>query len=617
MTSRDVAVDPLVGRLLDGRYRLESVIARGGMATVYLGTDARLDRVVAVKVMRPALAEDPDFVDRFSREARAAARLSCPEVVAVHDQGRDSATGTAYLVMEHVRGRTLRDVLREHGPLPARQALELLEPVLRALAAAHAAGLVHRDVKPENVLLADDGRVKVADFGLARAVETSSLTTSTGLLLGTMAYLSPEQVLHGIADPRSDVYAAGILLWELLTGAPPYTGDSPMAVAYRHVNDDVPSPGTVVEGVPPAVEELVRRATRRDPGARPVDAGAFLAEVRTLLVDLPDEFDTVVVRREPMHPTLVVPRPAQGGRPPRPAPTSPPRRRRRTGWLWALLVALLAAAALGGGWYLGSGRYTDAPSVRGMDATAAQAALARSDLRVRVLPQGRFDEQVASGLVLEQQPGATSRLRRGSLVTLVLSQGPDRRAVPDVAGKDRAEATAALVAVGLRAGPVAEEFADAPAGTVLRTDPAAGQGLRPDSPVALVLSKGVELLPVPSVVGKAQADAGKTLQDAGFRSKAVEAFDNTVAKGTVMAQDPTGGQAPRGATITLRISKGPDLVAVPDVVNRPRDAAVAAVEAAGLKASVFAIPGPGTVRSSDPPAGTQVKRGSTVKLFVF
>jgi serine/threonine protein kinase len=244
----ETAPDLLVGRLLDGRYRLDSPIARGGMATVYTATDTRLDRTVAVKVMRPALAEDPDFVARFAREARAAARLHSPEVVAVHDQGTDAETGTAYLVMEYVEGRTLRDVIRDRGALPPARALTLLEPVLRALAAAHDAGIVHRDVKPENVLLGDDGRVKVADFGLARAVETSNLTATTGLLIGTVAYLAPEQVEHGTADTRTDVYAAGILLWEMLTGTPPYDADSPLSVAYRHVHDDVPPPSQVAPG---------------------------------------------------------------------------------------------------------------------------------------------------------------------------------------------------------------------------------------------------------------------------------------------------------------------------------------------------------------------------------
>ncbi|MCW2615217.1 MAG: protein kinase, partial [Frankiales bacterium] len=278
--------DALVGLLLDGRYRLDSAIARGGMATVYVATDTRLDRTVAVKVMRPALAEDPDFVERFAREARAAARLSSPDVVAVHDQGTDPATRTAYLVMEHVAGRTLRDVVVDEGPLPPARAIALLEPVLRALAAAHGAGLVHRDVKPENVLLGDDGRIKVADFGLARAVETSSLTATAGLIIGTVAYLAPEQVEHGRADTRTDVYAAGILLFELLTGSPPYSSENPMSVLFRHVHEDVPPPSTMVSGIPAALDDLVVRATRRDPAARPVDAGAFLAELQAARHDL-------------------------------------------------------------------------------------------------------------------------------------------------------------------------------------------------------------------------------------------------------------------------------------------------------------------------------------------
>jgi serine/threonine-protein kinase len=274
--------DPLVGRLLDGRYRIDRVIARGGVASVYEATDARLDRTVAVKVIRPEYAADPGFADRFAREARAAARLSSLEVVAVHDQGTDAETGVAYLVLEHVAGRTLRDVISDSGPLPPARALDLLEPVLRALAAAHRVGLVHRDVKPENVLIGDDGRVKVADFGLVRAIESSDLTATTGLLIGTVAYLAPEQFEHGRSDSRTDVYAVGILLFELLTGVPPYVSDSPMSVAYRHVNENVPAPSSVVQNVPPDLDALVLGATRRDPAARPADAGAFLVQLRAV-----------------------------------------------------------------------------------------------------------------------------------------------------------------------------------------------------------------------------------------------------------------------------------------------------------------------------------------------
>ncbi|MFL6128275.1 MAG: protein kinase domain-containing protein, partial [Mycobacteriales bacterium] len=280
--------DPLVGTVLDGRYRVDRMLARGGMSTVYAGTDLRLDRWVAVKVMAPALAHDPAFTDRFVREARTAARLSHPHAVAVFDQGaEDTRAGrVVFLVMELVPGGTLRDVLRQRGRLRPDEAVSLLEPVLAALAGAHRAGLVHRDVKPENVLIAPDGTVKVVDFGLARAVAAPSTSTQAGVVLGTVAYVAPEQVTRGAADPRTDVYSAGILLFELLTGGPPYAGDSAIAVAYRHVHDDVPPPSSRAPGIAPALDELVQRATRREPGARPPDAGALLAELAMVRADL-------------------------------------------------------------------------------------------------------------------------------------------------------------------------------------------------------------------------------------------------------------------------------------------------------------------------------------------
>src|SRR3954471_5080121 len=270
--------DPLLGRLLDDRYEIRRRLAVGGMATVYAAIDTRLDRPVAVKVMHPALAADDEFVVRFRREAKAAARLSSPTVVNVTDQGQDG--GTVFLVMELVEGRTLRDRLRSEGPLPPAEALAVLDPVLEALAVAHAAGYVHRDVKPENVLIANDGRIKVGDFGLARAVDASPLTATTGLLLGTVAYLAPEQVRRGVADARTDVYACGVLLFELLTGRPPFEGDTALSVAYQHLHDRVPAPSTLRSDVPEELDELVRAATEPDPDDRPVDAEALLEDVR-------------------------------------------------------------------------------------------------------------------------------------------------------------------------------------------------------------------------------------------------------------------------------------------------------------------------------------------------
>src|SRR3954470_13622544 len=277
--------DPLLGRLLDDRYEIRRRLAVGGMATVYAAIDTRLDRPVAVKVMHPALAADEEFVARFRREAKAAARLSSATVVNVTDQGQDG--GTVFLVMELVEGRTLRDRLRSEGPLPPAEALAVLDPVLEALAVAHAAGYVHRDVKPENVLIADDGRIKVGDFGLARAVDASPLTATTGLLLGTVAYLAPEQVRRGVADARTDVYATGVLLYEILTGRPPYEGDTAISVAYQHLHDRVPVPSAANPDVPEELDELVLAATEPDPDDRPPDAGTLLEDVRQVAAELP------------------------------------------------------------------------------------------------------------------------------------------------------------------------------------------------------------------------------------------------------------------------------------------------------------------------------------------
>jgi serine/threonine-protein kinase len=617
METAEDAAPPLVGQLLDGRYRLDRVIARGGMATVYLGTDTRLDRQVAVKVMHRALAEDPEFVARFTREAKAAARVSAPEVVAVHDQGTDARTGLAYLVMEHVQGITLRQLLQDRGALTPARAVAVLEPVLRALAAAHTAGLVHRDVKPENVLLADDGRVKVADFGLARAIETSNLTQTTGLLIGTVAYLAPEQVETGTADARSDVYATGVLLWELLTGAPPYAAESPLSVAYRHVHEDVPPPSTAAAGIPPALDDLVVRATRRDPEARPQDAGAFLADLLVVKQALPS-----VAEPASTQPTLVVPRrvtpPTQKQPVTEAAPADqPPRRSRKR--LALVLLLVLALLALGGGYYLGSYRYTRAPSVLTKTLAQATDTLDRAGLDVRH-GDDRYSETIARGLVVAQEPGPNGRVAKGGTVTLHLSKGPDRREVPVVEGKDVPTATAALRTVGLVvAGTPSYVFSQTVAkGLVVRTDPAAGTRLRPGTAVQLVLSKGKEPVDVPNVTGLRQDEAVKKLEAKGFRVDVQLVFSDTVANGVVVEQSPSAGTADKGATVTLQVSKGPDVVVVPDVRGQSEGQARTVLQGLGFKVDVRRLPGgPGTVLQTDPKPGKKVKRGSTVTLYVF
>ena len=614
------SADPLLGRLLDDRYALDAVVARGGMATVYVGRDERLERIVAVKVMHRALADDPGFVAKFSQEARSAARLAAPEVVAVHDQGTDPATGAVFLVMEYVQGRTMRDLLRERGALPPAQALALLEPVLKALAAAHTAGIVHRDVKPENILLGDDGRIKVADFGLARAVAASGMTATTGLLMGTVAYLAPEQVETGVATVRSDVYAAGVVLWEALTGTPPYSGETQIAVALSHVNHDMPAPSTAVTGISASLDELVQRATRRDPASRPADAGAFLAELQAVRADLPLSAAPPVARRSDVHPTKVVP--LLPPRPPQPAAAvveaaPPPAGRRHTGPIVAALVAVLALLLAVGGWYLGSGRYTQAPAVLGLTQVAAEQQLTRAGLTVK---EGApdFDDQVATGLVLRQQPAPNGRVRKGGAVTLVLSKGVDLRAVPQLQGLSRAAALAALDAAGLTAGPVTQGYsATVAVGQVVSSTPPASTRLRPRALVSIMVSRGPELLGVPDVQGQNQAAASQTLSSAGFQVTVTLVFSDKAAAGVVLDQSPSQGTAARDSVIALTVSKGPDLVTVPRLIGLAQGQAENLLAGLGLKAKIRSIPGPGIVREQDPLPGSRVRRGSTVTLYVF
>lgn len=565
------------GALLDQRYRVGGVIAKGGMSVVYHGLDTRLDRPVAIKVMDGGMAADPAFRTRFEREARLAARIDHPAVVDVHDQG-DGPDGALFLVMELVQGGTLRDVLRARGAVGVPTAFAVLEPVLAGLAEAHRLGMVHRDVKPENVLISEGGEVKVADFGLVTAAAQSG-ASHAGMIMGTLAYLSPEQVASGAADARSDVYSAGIVLYELLTGSPPYTAEVPITVALRHVNEDVPAPSLVAGDVPPELDELVLAATRRDPAARPPDAGAFLSALQAVR-------DRLGVPRVPVRPPvrpveeqLTVPAARLAGpsgtrtmeRPPAVAdpfaadaatpapPTHHAARRRSRRWLalWIAVVLVLGLAVAGTAWWLGTGRWTAMPSVVGLDRPAAEKLLADSDLVVTVTEE--HHDSIASNVVAQADPAPQSRLLRGAHVTLTVSSG--RPVVPAVApGAAVAAAEQQLRDNDLT--PVrsvaATEFSDSvPEGAVLRTDPVAGTALPIGAPVTLVLSKGEQpkTVEVPYVVGMRVKQATQALRDAGFDVETESDFpfgdrDN----GRVVAQYPDAGESlPRGSTITLTV----------------------------------------------------------------
>ena len=653
--------DPMIGRVLDRRYRVGPRIARGGMATVYEATDLRLDRVCALKIMHPGLGDDDEFASRFVREARSAARLSHPNVVGVFDQGDDD--GTLFLAMEYIPGRTLRDLIRTEAPMAPGRALQVLDPVLAALAAAHQAGMIHRDVKPENVLLADDGRVKVADFGLARAINAETQHTATGgVLIGTVSYLSPELVVDGKADARSDVYAAGVVLYEMLTGRKPHEGDSPIQVAYKHVHEDVPPPSAVVRGLPAYVDALVARATARDRELRPADARVLLHQVRRVraaldenLADDPeltsDLTPTVPVQRGTEDdwidyvrddvPTILSPaQVARGGRTddtsivrdgsparPRPAQRRPaaarpvPRpRRSRRGPILLVLVLLLAVAAGVGGWWFGSGRYVNTPGIIDLPSAAAKTKVQAAGLHYRV--GGRtFSETVRPGSVVSTDPKGGADVLRDGTVTAVLSKGPERHEVPALRGSELDAAQQALQDNGLSFGRATYRYSETVAkGVVLSSDPKAGTEHRRDTAVDLVVSKGQRPIEVPDLTGRSADSAQKALEKRGLKvDRSAEENSDTVAKGDVISQDPDSGTLFKGDTVNLVVSKGPVLVEVPKVEGMGTDAATQALQAQGFevvkKKTQFYV-GLEYVVNQSPDGGSKAPKGSTVTIYV-
>ncbi|MFG2050053.1 Stk1 family PASTA domain-containing Ser/Thr kinase [Micromonospora sp. NPDC048935] len=655
--------DTLLGSLIDGRYRIRGRVARGGMATVYTATDERLERTVAVKIIHPTQAPEArariaNFVARFTDEAKTIARLTHPNVVAVYDQGTHA--GLPYLVMEYVRGRTLRDVLAERRRLNPDEALAIIEQMLAAIAAAHRSGLVHRDVKPENVLVAEaptggvanlvDSVVKVADFGLARAVEASADEEQGNQLMATVAYVAPELVTEGRADPRTDVYSAGIVLFEMLTGRVPYDGDRPVDVAWQHVDRDVPAPSMLVPGLPPVLDDLVQRATRRDPAARPADAGALLAEVQVARDRLGDANTHTAVLRPvtddaPLsQPTMVVATVRPTDRPawarlPEGASQGPGRRRAApepAEGLGARLAALrgtllasprgrLAVAAvvvtLGlvaaiGGWWFGVGRYTDAPQLVSLSKAEAQAQATRAGLTLKY-GEPRFDEKAPKDSVLGQSPASTTRIVKGGTITLTLSLGPERFPVPDVIGKEFELAEADLLNVKLVVARGAARYDDSlPAGVVLDTSPKVGAEVKPGATVTLILSRGRAPVTVPNLVGKNLNDARAAL--AQLNLVLVETYkDSDKPRDEILGQSPADGAGvEKGTQVKLDVSKGPAAIVVPRVIDLPCQQAKQALEGQGFPVTALINPN-ATVRIQAPGENSQVPPGTPVTLTCF
>jgi len=642
----------MIGRLIDGRYQVRSRIARGGMATVYLASDLRLERPVAIKIMHGHLADDEQFKERFIQEARSAARLAHPNVVNVFDQGQDSES--AYLVMEYLPGITLRELLQEHRVLTAAQATDILEAVLAGLAAAHRAGIVHRDLKPENVLLADDGRIKIGDFGLARA---ASANTATGAaLLGTIAYLSPELVTRGIADTRSDIYALGIMLYEMLTGEQPYKGDQPMQIAYQHANDTVPTPSTANPSVPPELDELVLWATARDPDQRPRDARAMLEQLFELQRSMADPSATGLQR------TLILPaagvRPGSGGTGdttllPRarhrtgpvgaaadaPAPPTNAEalarksgRRHRRGLVWLAIVVVLALLAGGVGWYfnLGPGAQVAIPTISNVSVPSATSTLESRGFGVASRHVEVFDATIASGSVTGTRPGSGTTVHKGSIVSLLVSKGPKMLDVPVVIGTQEAAARTALAGFTIKDS--AYQFDDQAKGIVLGivgqnasggpVDLSTATTYGDKQPVTLTVSLG----PVPDVDGQSYADAQTALTAVKLVGTEVDTeYSDTVASGLVLSSKPAvAGVVHEGDTIDLVVSKGQAPITVPDVTTKSLNSATSTLQALGLKVSyancsslyctLFDWKNALSVTSTSPAAGAIAHRGDTITL---
>lgn len=642
-------LDPLLGRLVDGRYEVRSRIARGGMATVYLAHDQRLERRVAMKVMHGHLSDDATFKNRFVQEARSAARLAHPNVVSVFDQGQDS--DMAYLVMEYLPGITLRDLLKERGRLTAQQVVDIMHSVLSGLAAAHRAGILHRDLKPENVLLADDGRIKIGDFGLARAATAN--TASGQALLGTIAYLSPELVTRGTADTRSDIYAIGIMIYEMLTGEQPFTGEQPMQIAYQHANDSVPYPSAKVASVPTSLDELVLWATERDPDMRPRDAGVMLSqllEAERLMGITPTDRrgDTQAVTHLPAPEpataalfdaatpgqTTVLEESAPDVVEPVDDETTAARLaarrrvRRRRGVVLTVVVLLLALIGGGTAWWFGEGpgAIRSIPTVVGLSQDEATALLEANDLRAQT--QQTPDLSVPVGTVMSSDPPQDQSLHKDSVVTLVVSSGPRQMDVPALAGLTADEAAAALSAQALSVGSTTSVFdGDVEKGRVISASLPDGGEVPAVLPEASTIDLVVSLGGIPNVVGLTEDEAAAAAQDAGLAlDRSGEDWSDTVAAGVVLTQANPEAPATTGDTISVVVSKGPQPVAVPDVVGMTRDEAKSALEAADLKWSyslstlgplIDAAPNEITkVTAQSNKSGDLVQRGTTVQISI-
>jgi serine/threonine-protein kinase len=628
----------LTGELIDGRYQLLRQVANGGMASIYEAIDTRLDRKVAVKIMHPHLAQDEAFVSRFIKEAKAAAALSHPNIVAVQDQGwNQSGVPAVFLVMELIEGHTLREYLNERGRFEIKDAINYLTPILSALAAAHALGIVHRDIKPENILISKEGRIKIADFGLARGeLIGSTMTAESSVILGSVSYLSPEQVQRGIADSRSDVYATGIVAYEMLTGEKPFSADSPIQIAYMHVNEEIPRLRSKRRDIPKALDDLIASSTAKNPDERPRTAGEFLDKLQQIQVDLDPRKNQMDLGLDlPVEPIREKPRkkvkevtPVEATIPvvettkeirrkeeKRKRASKRVRRNRK--------VALILAIALGvGGWWtlVGPGSRVVVPSTVGGSFDEAVSVISPLGLNAVILEK-RFDEEISKGKIIESIPAGGGKVDAGGTVKLIISKGPERYAVPMTTGLTPEAAQNALKKYPLLVGTVNEVFnAKIPKGFVISSTPESGTSVKRDTKVNLLVSKGIEQIALASYLGKSGEQALNELTEAGFSVDAGYEYSETVPELAVISQNPAGGTtADKGGKVSILISKGPRYTVIPKtVITMNAKDAQQMLESLGLKVKVVSIGNnkKKVVKKVSPTVNTKVKRGSLVTITV-
>lgn len=631
----------LTGNLIDGRYQLLRQMDAGGMATIYEAIDTRLDRRVAVKIMHAHLAQDEQFVERFIREAKAAAALSHPNIVAVQDQGwNQSGIPAVFIVMELVDGHTLREYLNERGKIPSTDGIKFLLPVLSALGAAHRLGIVHRDVKPENILVSKEGRIKITDFGLAKgAMIGSTMTAESSVILGSVSYLSPEQVSRGIADSRSDVYSAAITAFEIFTGTKPFEGDEPIQIAFMHVNSRVPRISSLIPDIPKALDDLIFAATSVDPDERPRDCQIFhsqlLAISQALNPSAPQMSLELDIPIAPMREktkkksrgkftqitekiSLTLPSAAAAKE-----TTVQVRERkkvskrvRRNRWIAAGLAVLLGITT----WWvlIGPGATVKFPSVVGATTEQANSTLVALGLTTAIVEE-RFDEDIAKGRVISTDPFAGDSIAPGGTVNLVVSKGAERYTIPSLISLTPEAAVNLLAKSPLKVGEITEVFnAKIPKGFVISSNPAPGTRVKRETIVDMVVSKGVETFNLASLVGTNGEQALNELTEAGFNVTVTYAFDEKVMPGEVISQNPAAGTAlPKGAAVEIFVSKGSAFVYIPNVMRFTQARATALLEDLGLKVVVKKVTKSAKlVIGIDPKVDAKVKRGSTVTLTV-